>query len=119
MKSNLQTAAAASTSSARGLYQFIEQTWLGTVKQAGASFGYGEYADAITKAAVGQLHGQRSPNSRQQILKLRDDPGRQCGDGRSADAVEQLQAGQRHRPAAELTTNSTSRISLASAAPRS
>ena len=40
IESNLNPQAAAPTSSARGLYQFIEQTWLGTVKEAGASFGY-------------------------------------------------------------------------------
>lgn len=47
IESNLNPKAQASTSSARGLYQFIEQTWLGTVKEAGAAFGFGKYADAI------------------------------------------------------------------------
>src|SRR6195952_3461818 len=36
MESNFNPKAAASTSSARGLYQFIDQTWLGTVKEAGS-----------------------------------------------------------------------------------
>jgi len=44
MESNFNPKAAASTSSARGLYQFIDQTWLGTVKEAGAQLGYGKYA---------------------------------------------------------------------------
>jgi hypothetical protein len=73
IESNLQPTAAASTSSARGLYQFIEQTWLGTVKQAGASFGYGQYADAITQEPSG-AYTVSDPALRQQILKLRDDP---------------------------------------------
>ena len=73
IESNLQPTAAASTSSARGLYQFIEQTWLGTVKQAGASFGYGQYADAITRQPSG-TYTVSDPDTRQQILKLRDDP---------------------------------------------
>lgn len=73
IESNLQPTAAASTSSARGLYQFIEQTWLGTVKQAGTSFGYGQYADAITKQPSGN-YTVSDPALRQQILKLRDDP---------------------------------------------
>ncbi len=73
IESNLQPTAAASTSSARGLYQFIEQTWLGTVKQAGASFGYGQYADAITQQPSG-TYTVSDPAMRQQILKLRDDP---------------------------------------------
>ena len=36
MESNFNPKAAATTSSARGLFQFIDQTWLGTVKEAGA-----------------------------------------------------------------------------------
>ena len=73
IESNLQPTAAASTSSARGLYQFIDQTWLGTMKQAGASFGYGQYADAITQQPSGS-YTVSDPAMRQQILKLRDDP---------------------------------------------
>src|ERR1700694_3415606 len=49
MESNFNPTASASTSSARGLYQFIDQTWLGTVKEVGAELGHGKYADAITK----------------------------------------------------------------------
>src|SRR3974390_1084399 len=37
IESNLNPAAQASTSSAKGLYQFIDQTWLGTMKQDGAA----------------------------------------------------------------------------------
>ena len=64
IESNLNPKAQASTSSARGLYQFIEQTWLGTVKEAGAAFGFGKYADAIIEIVVGQLFGQRSGHAR-------------------------------------------------------
>src|SRR5436305_15320543 len=53
MESNFNPAASASTSSARGLFQFIDQTWLGTVKEAGSQLGYGNYADAITKSSSG------------------------------------------------------------------
>src|SRR5712675_3432190 len=53
MESNLNPTASASTSSARGLFQFIDQTWLGTVKGAGSQLGYGNYADAITKSSSG------------------------------------------------------------------
>jgi hypothetical protein len=73
IESDLQPNASASTSSARGLYQFIEQTWLGTVKEAGASLGYGRFADAITKQRSGN-YTVSDPAMRQQILKLRDDP---------------------------------------------
>jgi hypothetical protein len=73
MESNLNPTAAASTSSAKGLYQFIDQTWLGTVKEAGAQFGYGNYADAITKSASGN-YSVSDPQTRAAVLKLRDDP---------------------------------------------
>jgi hypothetical protein len=49
-ESNLNPAAQASTSSAKWLYQFIDQTWLGTMKQDGAALGLGRYADAIARA---------------------------------------------------------------------
>src|ERR1700720_2475638 len=73
MESNLNPSASASTSSAKGLYQFIDQTWLGTVKEAGAQFGYGKYADAITKSPSGG-YSVSDPGARSAILKLRDDP---------------------------------------------
>jgi len=37
IESNLNPVARASTSSAQGLYQFIDQTWLGTMKRSGAN----------------------------------------------------------------------------------
>jgi hypothetical protein len=73
MESNFNPRAAASTSSARGLFQFIDQTWLGTVKEAGAQLGYGKYADAITKNSSG-LYSVSDPTARAAIMKLRDDP---------------------------------------------
>ena len=73
MESNFNPAASASTSSARGLFQFIDQTWLGTVKEAGSQLGYGNYADAITKSSSGN-YSVSDPAARTAILKLRDDP---------------------------------------------
>jgi hypothetical protein len=73
MESNFNPTAGASTSSARGLFQFIDQTWLGTVKEAGAQLGYGNYADAITKSSSG-TYSVSDPAARTAILKLRDDP---------------------------------------------
>jgi len=72
MESNFNPAAGASTSSAHGLFQFIDQTWLGTVKEAGAQLGYGKYADAITKSSGS--YSVKDPAARAAILKLRDDP---------------------------------------------
>jgi hypothetical protein len=73
MESNFNPTAGASTSSARGLYQFIDQTWLGTVKEAGAQLGYGKYADAISKSASGS-YSVSNPSDRTAVMKLRDDP---------------------------------------------
>jgi hypothetical protein len=73
MESNFNPKAAASTSSARGLFQFIDQTWLGTVKEAGSQLGYGKYADAITKNSSGG-YSVSDPTARAAIMKLRDDP---------------------------------------------
>ena len=73
MESNFNPTASASTSSARGLFQFIDQTWLGTVKEAGAQLGYGKYADAITKSSSGS-YSVSDPATRTAIMKLRDDP---------------------------------------------
>jgi Transglycosylase SLT domain len=73
MESNFNPTAGASTSSARGLYQFIDQTWLGTVKEAGAQLGYGKYADAISKSASGS-YSVSNPADRTAVMKLRDDP---------------------------------------------
>lgn len=73
MESNFDPKATASTSSAKGLFQFIEQTWLGTVKEAGSQLGYGQYADAITKSPSGS-YSVSDPAAKAEILKLRDDP---------------------------------------------
>ncbi len=73
MESNFNPTASASTSSARGLYQFIDQTWLGTVKEAGAQLGYGKHAAAITRSSSGS-YSVSDPAARSAILKLRDDP---------------------------------------------
>jgi hypothetical protein len=73
MESDFNPTAGASTSSAHGLYQFIDQTWLGTVKEAGAQLGYGQYADAISKSPGGN-YSVSDPAARKAIMKLRDDP---------------------------------------------
>jgi hypothetical protein len=61
------------SSSAAGLFQFIDQTWLGTLKQAGPAFGYGDYANAISRNASGH-YTVDDPDMRRQIMKLRNDP---------------------------------------------
>ena len=73
VESGLNPTAGAASSSARGLFQFIETTWLATLKQAGPALGYGRYADAITQNANGQYQ-VRDPSLRREILSLRSDP---------------------------------------------
>lgn len=72
-ESSLNPQAKAKTSSARGLYQFIESTWLAMVKEEGAKFGLGKYAAAIEQGSDGR-YSVRDPIARSQILKLREDP---------------------------------------------
>ena len=73
VESRLNPAAAAPTSSASGLYQFIDQTWLATMHQAGPAFGYGKYAAAITRRESGS-YSVSDPALRREILDLRKDP---------------------------------------------
>jgi len=73
MESDFNPTAGASSSSAHGLFQFIDQTWLGTVKEAGTQLGYSKYADAITRSSGGS-YSVSDPTARRAILKLRDDP---------------------------------------------
>lgn len=71
-ESGLDPQAAAKTSSARGAFQFIEQTWLGMVKEFGASEGQGRLASAIETR--NGIHFVRDPGMRDAILALREDP---------------------------------------------
>jgi hypothetical protein len=71
-ESNLNPNAKAKTSSATGLFQFIDQTWLGTMKQSGASLGYGRQADAITRTPQGK-YVVNDPAMRNEIFALRKD----------------------------------------------
>ncbi len=73
VESNLNPNAAAKTSSAGGLFQFIDRTWLGTLKEAGPLLGYSRYADAITRTSDGRYHVS-DPAMRQEIMALRKDP---------------------------------------------
>ena len=71
-ESSLKPNAQSSASSAAGLFQFIDQTWLGLVKEHGSQYGLANYAGAITKDADGRYHA--ASGERQAILNLRKDP---------------------------------------------
>jgi hypothetical protein len=73
VESNLNPGARAGRSSATGLFQFIEQTWLGVLKSAGQALGFGQYSDAISQNAAGRYQVE-DPALRREILQLRSDP---------------------------------------------
>ena len=72
LESRLDPNARARTSSATGLYQFIDSTWLQTLDRHGASFGLADAANAITiqKGRAKVSHGE----SRAAILAMRYNP---------------------------------------------
>jgi hypothetical protein len=72
LESGLNAGARARTSTASGLYQFIEQSWLAVVKSHGAEHGLGWAADSIGRSG-GRLTVS-DPATRQAILDLRNDP---------------------------------------------
>lgn len=72
LESGLNATARAGTSSATGLYQFIDQSWLSVVKKHGAEHGLGWAADAI-----GSSGGRMTVSdgaTRSAILALRNNP---------------------------------------------
>jgi hypothetical protein len=72
-ESGYNPGARAPTSSAAGLFQFVEQTWLSTLKAHGAKYGYARYADLIQKGSDGRYHVQGA-EARQAVMDLRLDP---------------------------------------------
>jgi len=69
-ESNFSSTAKARTSSASGLFQFVEKTWLKAMKTFGWRHGHGETAAVIASDDSARVSGQR----RAQILGLRNDP---------------------------------------------
>jgi hypothetical protein len=72
-ESGLNPQARSGASSAAGLFQFVEQTWLSTLKQHGAKYGYARYADLITKGSDGRYHVDGA-EARKAVMDLRLDP---------------------------------------------
>ncbi|KAF0133077.1 MAG: lytic transglycosylase [Methylocystaceae bacterium] len=69
-ESNFSSTAKARTSSASGLFQFVEKTWFTAMKTFGWRHGHGETAAAIASDDSARVSGQK----RAQILGLRNDP---------------------------------------------
>lgn len=72
-ESSFNPSAKAKTSSATGLFQFIESTWLETLKQAGPEHGLDKYSDQIKRSKSGKYYVSDA-NMRREILDLRKDP---------------------------------------------
>lgn len=68
-ESGFNTNAKAKTSSATGLYQFIDKTWLSMVNQHGAKYGLEKYADKIDDNG-----NVSNAKIKKEILNLRKDP---------------------------------------------
>ena len=73
IESSLNPTARAATSSATGLYQFVDQSWLAVVDKHGAEYGLGWASDAIQQGSNGRYY-VADPDMRQQILDLRKHP---------------------------------------------
>jgi hypothetical protein len=72
-ESGLKAEAKSKTSSATGLFQFIEQTWLGLVKRFGGRHGLADYAGAIQQSDNGS-YTVASADTKAAILALRQKP---------------------------------------------
>lgn len=72
-ESSLNPSAKAATSTATGLFQFLESTWLEVMKEEGPRLGYQRYADAITATADGD-YVIADKDLRKEVLALREDP---------------------------------------------
>lgn len=72
-ESSLDPKAKAARSSATGLFQFVEQTWLKTLKESGPQLGLSRYASAVVETKGGRFDVP-DPAMRDEILKLRSDP---------------------------------------------
>ena len=72
-ESSFQNEAKAKTSSAAGLFQFIENTWLQTVKEEGGRFGLDKYTPHIFRTRGGRYYVP-DDGLRSEILQLRYNP---------------------------------------------
>ncbi len=72
-ESSFNPNAQAATSSAGGLFQFVDQTWLSTLKQHGSKHGYAKYADLISRGSDGRYRVEGG-EARRAVMDLKLDP---------------------------------------------
>lgn len=72
-ESGFNPTAKAGTSSAAGLFQFVDQTWLATLKRHGAKYGYARYADLISQGSDGRYF-VNGPEAKKAVMGLKLDP---------------------------------------------
>jgi hypothetical protein len=73
IESGFNPDARARTSSATGLFQFLDQTWLAMVDKHGAANGLGWAANAVQRGSNGRYFVS-DPAARQQVMNLRRNP---------------------------------------------
>jgi len=72
-ESGFNPSAKSSSSSATGLFQFVDQTWLATLKQHGSKYGYARYAELIQQGSDGRYY-VNGAEARRAVMDLRLDP---------------------------------------------
>lgn len=72
-ESGFRADAKSSTSSAAGLFQFVDSTWLDMVHRFGDKYGVGDLAQQISETGGGKLVVTNA-DTKQKILDLRQDP---------------------------------------------
>ncbi len=72
-ESSMDPTAKATGSSATGLFQFLEQTWLGLVKSDGAKLGMADASNAVVTTGDGKLT-ITDPDLKAKVLALRENP---------------------------------------------
>jgi hypothetical protein len=72
-ESGFNSKAHASGSTAAGLFQFVEQSWLGALKRHGAKHGYAGYANLIHESGDGRL-SVADGAAKKAVMALRLDP---------------------------------------------
>ncbi len=73
-ESGYDSSAHAPSSSAAGLFQFTEQTWLKVLKRHGSAHGYARYASLIQETGDGKFSVPGGAEAKRAIMDLRYDP---------------------------------------------